>query len=404
MISDFLPQTLKEIRRGLVWLLCLLVVAALTGCGISKASTNLTVATVSPVASPRLTDASVLPSPTSAPDRPTRTPILASTATRQSNESAVASATATATDSVPTPTATPVPVTSTPTPDELVAAGCDCQIEHIVIISIDGLRPDALEQANTPVLDGLRATGAYSPQAQAVLPSVTLVNHASMLSGMSPEKHGIYWNVNDPELGKVKGPTLFSVAHEAGLSTAMVVGKPKLEHLVLPDSVDTYIYAGFTDSQVVAEALPVIKAGLPDLLFIHLPDVDSAGHVAGWMSLVQILAIGRTDSLIGEIVAQLETEGYLDTTLLVITSDHGGKDKQHGSDIPENVTVPWLAVGPGVPQGMTLDQEIITYDTAATALYAFGLPIPDTWDGQPVLEIFGDQPLITNEHPIAADQ
>jgi predicted AlkP superfamily pyrophosphatase or phosphodiesterase len=298
------------------------------------------------------------------------------------------------TGSASKPTVTPLPARSTSPPNEPVAAGCDCdptcacQIEHVVLISIDGLRPDALEQADTPVLDGLRAAGAYSPRARAVLPSVTLVNHASMLSGMSPEKHGIYWNVNDPELGKVKGPTLFSVAHEAGLSTAMVVGKPKLEHLVLPDSVDTYIYAGFTDSQVLDDALPVIEAGLPDLLFIHLPDVDSAGHAAGWMSLVQILAISHTDGLIGEIVAHLESKGYLDTTLLVITSDHGGKDKRHGSDIPENMTIPWLAVGPGVPKGIILDREIITYDTAATVLYAFHLPIPDTWDGQPILEIF----------------
>jgi hypothetical protein len=52
------------------------------------------------------------------------------------------------------------------------------------------------------------------------------------------------------------------------------------------------------------------------------------------------------------------------------------------------MTIPWLVVGPGVPAGVTLQREIITYDTAATALYAFGLPIPEVWDGQPVLEIF----------------
>jgi hypothetical protein len=52
------------------------------------------------------------------------------------------------------------------------------------------------------------------------------------------------------------------------------------------------------------------------------------------------------------------------------------------------MTIPWLAVGPGVPKGIILDREIITYDTAATVLYAFHLPIPDTWDGQPILEIF----------------
>jgi hypothetical protein len=261
-------------------------------------------------------------------------------------------------------------------------------IEHVVLISVDGLRPDALEQANTPVLDALQSQGAYSPSAQAVLPSVTLINHASMLSGMGPDKHGITWNDKELELGLIDGPTLFSVAHDAGLSTAMVVGKPKLEHLVLPGSVETYIYAGFLDRQVISQTLPVIQAGLPNILFIHLPDVDSAGHATGWMSAGQLLAISNTDGLIGEVVAALEAGGYLDSTLLIITADHGGIGQRHGSAALEDTMVPWLAAGPGVPAGLTISQEIITYDTAATILYAFRLPLPPEWDGRPVLEIF----------------
>jgi hypothetical protein len=73
---------------------------------------------------------------------------------------------------------------------------------------------------------------------------------------------------------------------------------------------------------------------------------------------------------------------------LIITSDHGGKEFRHGGDTPEEMTIPWLAVGPGVPAGLTLTAEITTYDTAATALYALNLPIPEIWEGAPVLEIF----------------
>ncbi len=308
---------------------------------------------------------------------------------------------AVSTATLPPPSATPISppsssatVTPTPTATRVVVATPTATvtpppfIKRVVIISIDGLRPDAAAQADTPTLDTLQAQGAYAPSAHAVLPSVTLVNHASMLSGMSPQKHGIYWNKTEPELGKIKGPTLFSVAHEAGFSTAMVVGKPKLEHLVLTDTVDTYIYAGFTDRQVVDEALPLIESNMPDLLFIHLPDVDSAGHALGWMSAAQLLAVSHTDSLIGEIIAALKKQGDLEQTLLIITSDHGGSGFKHGSDSPEDSTIFWLAVGPGVPPGITLSTDVITYDTAATALYALNLPLPERWDGQPVLEIF----------------
>jgi predicted AlkP superfamily pyrophosphatase or phosphodiesterase len=280
---------------------------------------------------------------------------------------------------------TPIAVISTPAPASAGTAGA---IEHVVLISIDGLRPDALEQANTPTLDGLRARGAYHPASQAVLPSVTLVNHASMLGGMTPEKHGIDWNEYDPDAGKINGPTLFSLARDYGYTTAMVVGKPKFDHLVVAGSVDNYIYAGFLDTQVLNQALGVIEAGLPDILFVHLPDVDSAGHASGWMSANQLLTISQTDAIVGQLVATLAVRDYLDTTLLIVTSDHGGVGTAHGGDSPEEVRVPWLAVGPGVPAGVTLTDPIMMFDNAATVLQALNIPIPPQWDGRPVQAIF----------------
>jgi predicted AlkP superfamily pyrophosphatase or phosphodiesterase len=253
------------------------------------------------------------------------------------------------------------------------------------------MRPEALDQAAAPTLHALRAGGAYSPQAKAVLPSDTLANHASMLGGMTPEKHGVIWNFYTPELGKVKGPTLFSVAHEAGLRTAFVTGKFKMDHLILPNSVDQLVYdpADLNDQQVKERAVELIRGGLPQVLFIHFPDVDRAGHESGWMSANQLQTLARVDGYVGEIVAALEAGGYLPQTLLIVTADHGGgSDGTHGSDLPEDTTVPWLAVGPGVPAGLSLTAPIMMYDTAATVLYALTLPIPEIWDGRPVLPIF----------------
>ncbi|HXV43238.1 MAG TPA: alkaline phosphatase family protein, partial [Anaerolineae bacterium] len=217
-------------------LLNLLLLLAVGGCAAAPPVVSL-LPTATPLSAFTPPAASQTPPPT-ATSPPSPTPVPTKTSPAPS----------------PTPTSVPTPKPAPVEATEVAGcvcgeATCPCQINHVVIISIDGLRPDAIEEADTPTLDALRAQGAYSPAAQAVLPSVTLVNHASMLGGMSPAKHGIYWNTNDPDLGKVKGPTLFSLAHEAGLSTAMVVGKPKLKHLVLPDSVDNYIYAGFTDLQ-----------------------------------------------------------------------------------------------------------------------------------------------------------
>ncbi len=209
-----------------------------------------------------------------------------------------------------------------------------------------------------------------------------------MLTGMTPDKHGILWGL--PYLGwpGMNGPTLFSVAHDAGLQTAMVLGKEKLGYLVLPDSVDELFCADVHDTEIKDQALKYIESGLPHVLFVHFPDTDRVGHAHGWMSLNQFQSITFVDGLIGELVAALERGGYLGSTLLIITADHGGHGLGHGDDAPLDKTIPWLAVGPHVPANVTFTRNINTYDTAATALYYLELPIPENWDGQPVLEIF----------------
>lgn len=295
------------------------------------------------------------------------------TATRVATWTPTATATATSSPTpLPTDTATPEPP----------------QIEHVVIISIDGLRADALARADTPNLDALRKRGAFSDNARAVVPSVTLVSHASMLGGMSPEKHGVDWNIFDAERGFVTGPTLFSLAHNAGQRTAMVVGKEKLQHLAIPGTVDEFDYPGFNDLQVDERAGEIIAAGLPAVLFVHLPGVDTAGHHAGWMSDEQVAAVQLADTVVGDVTAALDNAGYSDSTLLIVTSDHGGSGKSHGSDSPEDTRIPWLAVGPGVPAGYTLPDGIVVFDTAATAARALNLPLPAEWDGQPLLDSF----------------
>ena len=285
----------------------------------------------------------------------------------------------------PLPTTTSAPTaTPSPTPTPTLEPG----IDHVVIISIDGLRPDALFLAITPNLDELIIRGAYCPEAQTVKISITLPSHASMLSGMAPEKHGILWGL--PYMGwpGMTGPTLFNVAHDAGLSTAMIYGKEKLNYLVLPNSVDKLFNADVHDEEIEDQALKFIAEGLTDVLFIHFPDTDRVGHRYAWMSEYQFQAITYVDALIGKIVDELEDRGYMDRTLLIITADHGGHGFKHGDDSPLDRTIPWLAVGPGVPQGVTINRPVQTYDTAATVLYALDLPIPENWDGKPVLEIF----------------
>jgi arylsulfatase A-like enzyme len=84
--------------------------------------------------------------------------------------------------------------------------------------------------------------------------------------------------------------------------------------------------------------------------------------------------------------------------MIIVTADHGGHDTTHGTDMPEDTTIPWVISGFGI-QPMLLTSQVHTSDTAATTAFALGLPIPPEWDGVPVFEAFG-LPIKEREWPV----
>jgi arylsulfatase A-like enzyme len=106
------------------------------------------------------------------------------------------------------------------------------------------------------------------------------------------------------------------------------------------------------------------------------------------MSPHQLNAIHLADDALGMLLAELEARNLRQETLILVTSDHGGTGREHGSDGSEDMTIPWVAAGPGISP-KTLASPVHIMDTAATAAYALGLPIPAEWDGVPVYEAFG---------------
>ncbi len=312
---------------------------------------------------------------------PTLTP--SSTATHTATASPTFTFTPTASPTA-TPTFTPTPTptpTETPTPEPPALTG-------VLVISVDGLRPDAIQLADTPNLEWLMAEGAVSWEAQTILPSVTLPSHTSMLSGTTPKVHGVIWNDYEPDRGHVQVPTLFTVAHEAGLSTAMFVGKIKLEHIAIPNTVDTYAFVTGGDARVAGEAAAHLRNAAPDVLFVHLPDVDTTGHLHGWLSSPQLDFVTKADAAVGVLLDALESVGRLDSTLIIVTADHGGIGTSHGGNDPESMTIPWIIFGPGIRKGFEIRSAVRVYDTAVTAAWALGLPLPPEWEGRPVVEAF----------------
>lgn len=267
--------------------------------------------------------------------------------------------------------------------------GQETAIRRVIVVSIDGLRPRDLLRARAPHVQRMMAEGASSTTVQTVLPSVTLPAHASMLGGLPPQEHGVLWNDWEPHRGYLRAPTIFTVAREHGVRTAMVVNKFKLRHLSL--GTDVFIHPGTTALSAVQAALPLLSEEGPVLLFLHFADPDSAGHAHGWGSPAYLEAIAQCDVAVGSLLEAVERAGLAESTLWIVTADHGGHDRAHGSAHPDDVTIPWLAYGPGVPPGLVIERPISIMDTGPTALAALGLPVPDGWHGQPVWEVLPER-------------
>ena len=275
---------------------------------------------------------------------------------------------------------------------------------HVVIVSIDGLRPDAIAKFGAKTLMRLMRDGAYSLQAQTILPSKTLPSHTSMLTGVDVGGHGIRWNSDETdEHGHVNVPTVFGLAKAAGFHTAAFFSKTKFHHLEAPNTLDHVVspHGGILTGRFSAERIVGYveeylesAAAEPNLMFVHIGEPDYAGHLYGWMSQTYGLAVRQADHAIAEIIDEANDRFGGGNYTLIVTADHGGHGRDHGSSDPRDTTIPWIVWGKGVQAGAVLP-AIRTMDTAATALWLLGLEAPQDWVGRAVTAPFMTQTVAT---------
>lgn len=258
-------------------------------------------------------------------------------------------------------------------------------VQRLIVISLDGTRPDAVQAANTPTLHRLAGGGAVDWEATTVEPSVTLPAHTSLLTGLSVAEHGVTFNDTPEGCPPIDPPTFVALAADAGYKAAIVAGKQKFCIYDQRETVD-YTFATEGDRSVAERVVALLYEGY-QVIFAHFPNPDYFGHSTGWMSETYMNELYSTDFQVGRIVDALDALGVLDTSLIIITADHGGHDFGHGTTMPEDMRIPWIIFGAGVQSGTTL-HGIKNADTAPTALWALGLPLPEGDYGRPVTEAF----------------
>jgi predicted AlkP superfamily pyrophosphatase or phosphodiesterase len=227
--------------------------------------------------------------------------------------------------------------------------------------------PDA-HGLKIPTLRQLAASGAFSPGVRAVMPAVTYPSHTSMVTGVSPARHGIFSNVAfDPEgkrdgewfwyTAEIRVPTLWSLAHERGLRTALIGwpvtlgaradaltpefwrgrgidGARLLQAVSTPGLWDAaaHRFPGFDaafsvsppkDEAFADIAVDVVERERPNLLLLHLSSVDHWHHEKGPWSPEAVAAIETADAQVARVMEAARHAGIWEHTLLLVVSDHG---------------------------------------------------------------------------------
>ena len=266
------------------------------------------------------------------------------------------------------------------------------------MVSVDGLRPDAIAAYSAPTLQRLMGEGSYTLAATTIDPSKTLPSHTSMLTGQPPERHGVRWNhVVTADADFIELPNVFSVARDHGYSTAAFFSKAKFQPLQRLGTLDYSQAPGgwfgrWSSARTMSDVASYLQGARPNVLFVHLSDVDAAGHRAGWMTAEYGRAVQTADAAINELLALAERAYGAGKFSLIVTADHGGHGTGHGSDDPRDVTIPWIAWGEGVKQGV-LDPPIVrTMDTAATVLWLLGIAEQPEWEGKAVIRAYDPGP------------
>lgn len=248
------------------------------------------------------------------------------------------------------------------------------QQNHVLIISIDGFPARSLwnEDVLLPNLRKLALEGAWADAMIASNPTVTWPNHTSLVTGTHPERHHLLFNglvIRDPETGTVRSDndrdraelvndqvqTLYDVAYAAGLHTAEVnwpatrnaetlhdrfpdapyhvrAMNPEFRRelmelgLITEEDMDAYWLGSrgaWSDHLWTEAARYLIRQRQPNLLLLHLLNIDSTHHRYGPDSQAGNTALSFVDTQIGQLLDALEEAGIRDRTTIFIVSDHG---------------------------------------------------------------------------------
>lgn len=252
----------------------------------------------------------------------------------------------------------------------------------VLLILVDGMRSDSLAACGHPYIPRLQRECTSTLQARSMMPSVTLPCHMSLFHSVPPARHGVTTNLYVPQVRPVEG--LCDYLARNGKCCTLFYSWEQLRDLSRPGSLAINLFLSGKDlgyrpatDALVNSAMETMETLQPDFVFLYLGDPDDAGHSEGWMSPAYLRSVHSAWDDIQKVL-----EGLPSCYTVLITADHGGHDRTHGEDCPEDMTIPlFLRGGPFAP-GAALGDGVSLLDIAPTVATLLGLPANQDWEGR----------------------
>lgn len=252
----------------------------------------------------------------------------------------------------------------------------------VMLILVDGMRPDAMAQF--PLAQKLMQSSASTLNAQTVFPSVTLPCHVSLFHSVDPTRHGTTTNTYMPQVRPIDG--LCESLRQAGKRSAFFFNWEQLRDLSRPGSLCRSYFvnmgaAGYPEANrlVAEQALEALQHDVFDFAFVYLGWVDEAGHDYGWLSDEYMHAMDESWKNIDRLV-----EAAPEDCVVIVTADHGGHDRTHGTEMPEDMTIPVIVHGKQFEAGSTL-ADVSIKDIAPTVAALLGSHPAPEWEGKSLI-------------------
>src|SRR5690242_18649373 len=265
-------------------------------------------------------------------------------------------------------------------------------IRRVIIVVLDGLRPDAIDAFDLSHIREMALNGASSMSARTVSPSCTWPAMTSLMNGVSPETHGVLRDSAHVPRPKTPLLPLPAVLSRAGYPSAVFMRSLPAIYRVTARRIAKGLgfaeahFAGATAQEVILSASKTLRSQERGLVVMHWADADQAGEAHGWMTKEYGDACRRLDSGIG-LLMKLTSFNTDPHTLVIALADHGGGGvtvNDHCEEHPLNWTIPLILGGGSVRQ--TRLEEAHLLDVPATAAWALGVSRPAGYAGRVLIE------------------